>query len=164
MFPFDNFDLEPAKARPSAFEPHVFFWKPWRGEGQIRNAFGKVLRRYTVSGGGQADEARARMTQTVVFEDGETVQKAWEILSRDPGRYVARDVDNGIVAEGGQVGRSFVWSFASDQTVGKGRTMPFKTTVTYTLIDRSTAEGVAVNRLWGWLPVSRLTTLYRHQV
>lgn len=163
MFHFDKSDVPDTGPRPPAFEPHVFFWTPWRGEGQVRDAFGRVLRRYTVSGGGEAEANRGVMRQTVVFEDGERFEKAWEILSRDPKRYIARDMDNGIVAEGGVQGRNFVWSFASEYPVA-GRPRPFRTTVTYTLIDRSTAEGVAVNKLWGWLPVSRLTTLYRHRV
>lgn len=162
MFSFDKVDAESGMPRLPLFEPHVFFWTPWRGEGEVRNAFGKVLRRFKVDGGGQADADHGIMSQHLVFEDGETLDKRWEIVSRARERYIAREIDSDIIAQGGQSGRRFVWSFWTSHP-GKHGTLRIKSTVTYSMVSRTTAHSVCVNRWWGWLPMTRVTTVYRHQ-
>lgn len=163
MYQFDRFDLGVPKPVPLIFEPHVFFWKPWRGDGEVRGPTGKVLRRFKVTGFGRAVGDQAVMRQTVVFDDGETHEKGWEILSTDRDRYTARDIDNGIVAEGGQApGGRFAWSFSSKISTPIGP-QSVKSVVTYEMAGKTTARSVCVNKLWGWLVVSQVTVFYSHE-
>lgn len=149
---------DPTSADAPPFEPHAFFWGPWWGTGEVRTAGGGLVAKYRVSGEGRSNDDKGLVSQKIVFDNGLEHVTSWEILSTDPTNYQARD-QTGVVATGRRQGDAFVWSFKSKVQTPFGR-RSVTSTVTYTMATPTTATSVCINRMWGIVPLSTLTTYY----
>lgn len=154
-------DLPPDDfSTPKLFRPDKFFWKPWVGEGEARKPNGALIGTYRIEGRGHADRRTGHMAQTITHDSGKVQHLEWEVLEDNPESYVARDKISGQTAKGRADGARFCWSFWAKQLTPLG-SLPVKTTITYDLESETTAVGVGVARLWGFIPVAVMTTRYR---
>ena len=92
------------------FRPHLFFYRPWEGSGEMFGPRGNRVAGFTVSGDGRVAAGEDRIVQNWVFDNGYSHRLEWRILSTNGADYRAIDVDTGAEARGRQIGdNAFLW-------------------------------------------------------
>jgi hypothetical protein len=156
--------LRPAPAADAAaftlFRPHLFFYRPWKGEGEMLGPKGERLAGFTVSGDGRASSRLGRIVQNWAFDTGLAYVTEWKVLSTDGRDYRAIEARSGWLARGHQVGDAFVWVIRA-----KGPT-PFgqrrvKITTVYRMVAPGVAEAKTTTTLWGLFTLGRMNATYR---
>lgn len=148
----------PAELR--LFRPHLFFYRPWEGRGEITDARGRRIGGFTVSGEGRASSALGRIVQHWVFDNGAAHTAEWEVISASGRDYRARDVRSGATARGRAQGDRFLWVMRVKSPTPLGvRTVRVATA--YRMIDEHTAEAETLTTVFGVIPIGRMKATYR---
>jgi len=144
----------------SLFRPHLFFYRPWTGEGEMFGANGRRVAAFTVSGAGRASSRLGRIVQEYLFDTGYRHRTEWKVLSTNGQDYRAIDADTGAVAHGRQVGDAFHWVLkVKGKTIFGQRTLRVATV--YRMVARGVVEAVTTTTLFGVLKLGVMRTTYR---
>jgi len=160
-------EAAPARHQASAddmafalFRPHLFFYRPWTGEGEMYGPKGQRVAGFTVSGDGRASSRLGRVVQNWVFDNGHVQKTEWKILSTHGSDYRAIDAETGMLATGRQVGDAFVWALKVKGPTPFGeRTL--RVTTIYRMISRGVAEAITTTTLWGLIKLGSMKAIYR---
>ena len=142
------------------FRPHLFFYRPWTGSGEVTGPNGKRIAGFTVSGEGRARSREGHVVQEWRFDNGLSHVTEWKVLSTDGRDYRAVDVRNGTEARGRQVGESFEWVMKVKGPTPFGQ-RTIKITTVYRLVSPVVAEAHTVSTVFGFIPINRMRATYR---
>lgn len=144
----------------SLFRPHLFFYRPWAGEGEIYGARGNRVAGFKVSGQGRAASRLGRIVQNWVFDTGYQHKTEWKVLSTNGHSYRAIDAETGAIAHGRQVGDAFLWELrVRGRTLFGQRTMTVSTL--YRMVQPGVAEATTTTTLWGLIKLGSMRATYR---
>ena len=142
------------------FRPHLFFYRPWTGEGEMFGAKGERVAGFTVSGEGRASSQLGRIVQDWVFDNGHRQHTEWKVLSTNGLDYRAVDAETGVVAHGRQDGDAFVWVLkVKGKTAFGERTL--RVTTVYRMKTRGVVEAITTTTLWGFIKLGSMKATYR---
>ncbi|MEQ8745544.1 DUF3833 family protein [Pyruvatibacter sp.] len=95
-----------------------FFDGALEAEGEFRDPFGRVRRRFSATVTGTRSGAEIRVHEKFQYDDGETDEREWLIEALGNGRYRGKASDVVGVAEGRVEGRRMRWSYPIDLPIG----------------------------------------------
>jgi hypothetical protein len=90
--------LEEFRDSEPYFDFPAYFTGPVKAYGVIRERGGKVTRSFVMDMHGSWDGERGRLEEQILFSDGETQQRAWDIVADGQDRWIATAAD--VVGEG----------------------------------------------------------------
>jgi len=142
------------------FRPHLFFYRPWTGSGEMQAPNGKRIAGFTVRGEGRASSRLGRIVQHWSFDNGIEHTTEWKVLSTDGDDYRAVDTVNGTVARGRQIGEAFLWVLKVKGPTPFGH-RTIRVSTVYRLVSPGVAEARATSTVFGVIPVGRMVATYR---
>jgi hypothetical protein len=143
------------------FRPEVFFLGRTEGAGVVRDPFGRIVRRCTVTTEGVFNTAyRAiHFDETFAYDDGEVDVWRWAMTAGADGRYVAAEAMAGSGIVGERRGGDYLISFRRPVGKAQGWLSP-RFSTRFTLLSADLALKRAKVSLAG-VPVGELTAVHR---
>ncbi|HEV2366240.1 MAG TPA: DUF3833 family protein [Caulobacteraceae bacterium] len=143
------------------FRPELFFLGRTEGAAVVRDVFGRVRRRCSVSTQGEARGAYEgiRFEETFTYDDGEVDVWRWALTCGVDGRYMVAEAVAGSGIVGRRTGEDYVLSFQRPMGPARGLAAPRYST-RFTLLAPDTALKVARVTVLG-APMGEMTAIHR---
>jgi hypothetical protein len=151
----------PAAIGEAHFRPESFFVGRTRGGGVVRDPFGRVVRRCSITTEGAFDphHQSIRFQETFAYDDGEVDVWRWVMGAGGDGRYVAAEALAGAGITGERRGGDYFLRFRRPVGKAKGRLAP-RFSTRFTLLAPDLAFKQSKVAMLG-VPVGVLTAVHR---